>query len=83
LVVGLAGLTTGFAAGFGVLVGSGVFSLGLGSVVAPGVRPATTGASLLDWGKEAMRSAMAVSGRVNVSTVAVAIVVTTVATTIL
>jgi hypothetical protein len=59
-----------------VAVGSGV----VGFLVAPGVRPATTGASLAGCGSAAMWSAVAVSPRVNVSTAAVAIVVTTTAT---
>lgn len=84
LVVGVDGLSD-VAAGFGacgagcVASGDG-FGLGVGFVVAPGVRGATTGASLLVSGSPAMRSAGAVSARLKVSTVAVAIVAATAVT---
>jgi hypothetical protein len=92
-VVGVEGLLADVVvAGPGALVvgsaafGEDVVRLGLGvvgSVVAPGVRPATAGESLLATGSEAKRSAGEVSPRVKVRTIAVAIVVTTAVTTIL
>jgi hypothetical protein len=69
----------------GSLWGDGVVALGVGVglVVAPGVRPATRGESLPVSGSDAMRSAVAESPRVNVNTLAVAMVATTALTTIL
>jgi len=81
LATGLGACVAGSVASGEAVVASGLgvaLGLALGLDVAAGSR-ATTGASLADCGTEAMRSAAAVSLRVKVSTVAVAIVVTTAA----